>query len=123
MSKSKDSYIHEIVEDVLQYAKEEQNQGLSLEDFQDKCYVSDYVTGNESGSYYCNAYKAQEAVSDLIWDVDFWAEYGYTPSDVVQKGPETADVIARCILLSEVFSLYREEICKALGIEVENEEN
>lgn len=122
MSKTKYDYIHEIADDVLQYAKEYQGQNISLEEFQDECFISDSVTGNISGSYYCNAGLAQESISELIWDEDFWAEYGYTPSNIVQKGPEAADVIARCILLSEVFNLYETEIRNALGIEVENED-
>lgn len=54
--------------------------------------------GNMSGSRFCSTYKAEEALKkagfpyndDLNQILD---EVGYTPAELVEKGPEVADVI------------------------------
>lgn len=64
------------------------------------------ITGNDNGSYYCNSYKAEEAVSGVLWDeeiVEAVKELGFDgmPTD---KGPEALDVIVRIALLSYIYS-------------------
>ena len=54
--------------------------------------------GNMTGSRFCSTYKAEEALKkagfpyndDLNQILD---EVGYTPAELVEKGPEVADVI------------------------------
>ena len=77
---------------------------MDHDDIYDSLFTDDSVTGNGSGSFTFNTYKAQENVADLIWDDDFidvLHEYGYE-SVPVEQGPEALDVIARCLALSYV---------------------
>ena len=66
----------------------------------DDLWTDDSVTGNASGSYYCNAWRAEDAIAhnwDLIADaIDEW-----DCADVLRKGPEAIDVTIRCYLLSQ----------------------
>lgn len=64
------------------------------------------ITGNANGSYYCNAAKAAEAVSDVIWDGDIVLEvqaYGYNGMPT-ELGPETCDVLVRIALLPWLYN-------------------
>ena len=70
----------------------------------DALFIDDSVTGNGSGSYFCNARKAAEAASGLAFDDDFIVEaraagYGM---ELFAEGPETVDVVARCLALGLV---------------------
>lgn len=76
------------------------------------------ITGNASGSYYCNTYKAQEMInnSGLIWDEEFinaLEDFGTNVSDLLREGAEVVDVWAREIAL---YNLSDEEIeeCKTM---------
>lgn len=67
----------------------------------EKMWVDDSITGNASGSYYCNAWKAEEAIChnlDLIEEVA--EEYGI-PDDWKKYSAEYWDVAIRCYLLGE----------------------
>lgn len=79
---------------------------------------TDSITGNASGSYYCNAYKAQENIdkAHLLWDTEFidaLAELNVEVSDLLRRGAETVDVWARCIALE---GLSYEELQKITGV-------
>lgn len=68
------------------------------------------VTGNDNGSYYCNSYRAKEALKDAVFDEDilsllsahcmiesFW--------NYLKDGdPESADVIVRCAMFYEIYN-------------------
>lgn len=68
------------------------------------------VTGNDDGSYYCNSYKAKEALKDAIFDTDILTLLsGHEMEDsfwrYMQEGDyEAADVIVRCAMFWEVES-------------------
>lgn len=74
------------------------------EELQDQLWTADSVTGNASGSYYCNAYRAEEAISHN-WDLlaDALDEFG-GDRDILRQGPEACDVTIRCYLLGECLS-------------------
>lgn len=90
-------------------------EAVSLEDFRtdrdaleealnDTLWTDDCVTGNASGSYFFNAWLAEEAICHN-WDLleEAADTFGYeSVGDVVKRGPETADVIIRCYLLPQV---------------------
>lgn len=74
------------------------------EQLNDDLWTADSVTGNASGSYYCNAYRAEEAISHN-WDLlaDALDEFG-GDRDILRQGPEACDVTIRCYLLGECLS-------------------
>jgi hypothetical protein len=75
-------------------------------DLYDDMFVSDTVTGNASGSYYCNAYKAKEMVlSDIETVREALVEYDCDKAEIadafLEERWEWLDVTARCFVLGE----------------------
>lgn len=115
-----DKYFYdlEVASDALEYiksnyTKQEIRQHLQTtsdrdewaEELHDKMWVADEVTGNASGSYYCNAWKAEEALChnlDLLHDA--LEEFGCSDVNILEKGAEWADVSIRCYLLGQAIS-------------------
>lgn len=71
------------------------------EDLNEKLFVDDSVTGNASGSYTFNAWKAE---GYLCHNLDLLAEandeFGGS-SDILSDGAEMCDVTIRCYLLRQ----------------------
>lgn len=70
------------------------------EDLNEKLFVEDSVTGNASGSYTFNTWKAEEYLChnlNLLAEAN--EEFG-SNSDILSDGAEVCDVIIRCYLLS-----------------------
>ena len=71
------------------------------EDLNEKLFVEDSVTGNASGSYTFNTWKAEEY---LCHNLDLLAEANEAfsgSSDILSDGAETCDVTIRCYLLGQ----------------------
>lgn len=71
------------------------------EDLNEKLFVEDSVTGNASGSYTFNAWKAEEYLChnlDLLAEAN--EEFG-SSSDILSDGAEMCDVTIRCYLLGQ----------------------
>lgn len=71
------------------------------EDLNEKLFVDDSVTGNASGSYTFNAWKAEEYLChnlDLLAEAN--EEFGGI-SDILSDGAEMCDVTIRCYLLGQ----------------------
>ena len=72
------------------------------EKLHDELFNEDSVTGNASGSYYCNAYKAEEDIANH-WDLlaEALEKFGgnITAVEMLDKGAEWCDVAIRCYLL------------------------
>lgn len=71
------------------------------EDLNEKLFVEDSVTGNASGSYTFNAWKAEEY---LCHNLDLLAEANEEfcgSSDILSDGAEMCDVTIRCYLLGQ----------------------
>ena len=68
----------------------------------DDLWTCDSVTGNASGSYYCNAWRAEEAICHN-WDTlnDALSGFGYTDCNPIEKGAEWCDLLIRCYILGE----------------------
>lgn len=69
------------------------------EDLNEKLFVEDSVTGNASGSYTFNTWKAEEYLChnlDLLAEAN--EEFGGS-SDILSDGAEMCDVTIRCYLL------------------------
>lgn len=123
------NYMEAMKEDIKEYINNEVN----LKDFTDRddleeklnedLWVNDSVTGNASGSYYCNSWKAEEAIChnlDLLGEA--MKEFG-CEVDLLEKGAEWADVTIRCYLLGQaiekVLDDMEEELEKAFDSEEE----
>lgn len=104
------NYLEAVKDDVREYIENE----IDLKDFtrdeleeklNDDLWTKDSVTGNASGSYTFNSYKAQE---NLVgnWDLvaDALEEFGDTSVDAFRKGAEWCDVTIRCYLLNQAIS-------------------
>lgn len=101
-------YLENMKEDIREYLKENDIEEIS-EDLFDTLWVEDSVTGNASGSYYCNSYKAQQALQgneDLVEEMikelyvdmnEHWNDYEYL------------DVSVRCYLLGQALEELKEE--------------
>lgn len=110
------NYLESIKADVKEYINNE----ITLKDFtnreeleqelNDDLWVEDSVTGNASGSYYCNAWKAEEALTHN-WDVleEALAEFG-CEGNPIEKGAEWCDVTIRCYLLGQAIAEVLEEM-------------
>lgn len=77
--------------------------------------IDDAATGNGSGSYTFSAARAAENAQGLGSDDDFIAEaraagYGL---ELFAEGPETVDVIARCLALGLVSGALEEAYASA----------
>ena len=71
------------------------------EDLNEKLFVEDSVTGNASGSYTFNTWKAEEYIChnlDLLAEAN--EEFGGS-SDILSDGAEMCDVTIRCYLLGQ----------------------
>ena len=119
------NYLENIKADVKEYIDNE----INLKDFSgrkeleeklnDTLWTEDSVTGNASGSYYCNSWKAEEALAHN-WDLlaEAMKEFG-CEVDLLEKGAEWADVTIRCYLLvqaiGEVLNEMEEELEEAFA--------
>ena len=112
-------YRQAVREDILDYIKEHDIQvtDKNREEVQgflyDTLFVEDSVTGNASGSYTFNTWKAEEYLChnlDLLAEAidEFGADAG-TYKDCIESA-ETADVTIRCYLLTECLSSVLDEL-------------
>lgn len=117
-----EEYKKQVIDDLKEWVAEGNTEGIKdideLREVLSDPSMTDSITGNASGSYYCNAYKAQENIdkTHLIWDEDFidaLADLGCEVSDLLRRGAETVDVYARCIVLENLSDEELEEIWKA----------
>lgn len=89
----------------------------------DALWVDDSVTGNASGSYFCNTYKAEEALAHN-WDLmeealQEFRTLGYNDFDILEKGAEWVDVTIRCYILGSCIAEYIDENRQELEAELE----
>lgn len=116
-----DEYKTQVIDDLKTWAEEGDAAGLTMDELKDRLQDptwTDSITGNGSGSYYCNAYKAREMIdkTHLLWDGDFLSaleSYGQNIGELIERGPEVVDVWARCIALEY---LDDEELTEATGV-------
>lgn len=82
----------------------------------DDLFCDDSVTGNGSGSYFFNAWKAREALygnEHLLSDA--LTDFGYGVETI--EDPETCDVLVRCYLLPECLSDVFDSLVEDFGSE------
>ena len=104
------NYKENVKNDIIDHIKENYNNLDEIDESQlyDDLWLDDAVTGNASGSYYCNAWKAEEALAhnmDLLKEA--CEEFCSVPD---LANPEACDVTIRCYLLSECMYEALEEL-------------
>jgi hypothetical protein len=128
---TKYNYLEEIIEDVKEYLRNEAefdqedlfyNRNDLEEKLHDALWINDSVTGNASGSYFCNTYKSKECVldnMDLLNEMcgDFGIEAETIGEKFLNDEWEWLDVSIRCYLLGQAISEALDEI----EAELENE--
>lgn len=104
-------YLTAVTADVTDYINNEIDLGEyetadELKDeLNERLFADDSVTGNASGSYTFNTWKAEENLChnlDLLGEA--LTEFGCDPDYMVKNGAEACDVTIRCYLLSEAVS-------------------
>lgn len=111
------NYFAAVCEDIKDYIESEgitvnsENREETEESLHDLLWVSDSVTGNGSGSYTFNRWRAEE---NLCHNLDLLAEaaseFGCN-IDIIND-PEGADVTIRCYLLGQCIGKVLDEICE-----------
>lgn len=111
------NYFEAVRNDVLDYIREEINfrdyddlEELE-EDLNNILWYDDSVTGNGSGSYWFNTWRAEEALCHN-WDLlaEAIREFGEDAVALLEKGAEAMDVTIRCYLLGQAIAEALEEI-------------
>lgn len=108
------NYYEAVKKDVTEYIENEvdfqdwteNREGLE-EELNDSLWANDSVTGNASGSYFCNTWKAEEALNHNWDEIETVAsEFGYDPiiSDGYEYGAEWWDVAIRCYYLGQAIA-------------------
>lgn len=111
------NYLENVKSDILDFVKDQKEylEGKTIEDLYDNLFIEDAITGNASGSYYCNAWKAEEALTHN-WDLlnEALDAFGESDIDITGKGPEWCDVTIRCYLLGQALEEVKDEIKEIL---------
>ena len=112
------NYFDAVKADVLDYIQNEidltewagNRDGLE-EKLNDDLWTADSVTGNGSGSYTFNYYKAEEYL-EHNWDLllDALEDFGQEDVNPIAKGAEWCDVIIRCYLLGQAIGKALDEL-------------
>ena len=109
------NYMDQMKEDILEYIKEEgitvtsENREEVEEKLNDDLWNNDSVTGNASGSYTFNSYKAMEYVVDnmeLVQEMvsEFCIDAATVAEKFLNEEWEYFDVSIRCYLLGSAIS-------------------
>ena len=115
--KTKYNYYQAVREDVKQYIEDNEvkvttsNRNEVYDKLYDEMFISDSVTGNGSGSYTFNAWRAEENLChnmDLLGEA--LSEFGCDPDYITEKGAEACDVTIRCYLLGQVLGEVLDEL-------------
>lgn len=107
--------IEDVINDEAYYLNIEAIRPNDLTEYEevlnDELWNEDAVTGNASGSYYCNAYKAEEALAhNLGLAAEALEGFGYNSVDVnVLNNAEWLDITIRCYILQSCISEYIED--------------
>ena len=111
------NYLENLKNDILDYVESEKDylKGKSIDELYDDLFIADSVTGNVSGSYYCNTWKSEEA---LAHNLDLLKEaiemFGGNYEEALEKGAEYCDVTIRCYLLGQALEEVKDEVMEIL---------
>lgn len=106
------NYREEMAQDIKEYIRENESEfeGLDIDELRDKLYddlwTVDSVTGNASGSYTFNSFRAEEYIKDNLDLLGEAYEELSTPEnlgrELIDQNYENMDVTIRCYLLYQV---------------------
>ena len=106
------NYREEMEQDIKEYIRENESEfeGLDIDELRDKLYddlwTEDSVTGNASGSYTFNRFRAEEYIKDNLDLLGEAYEELSTPEDLgrelIDQNYESMDVTIRCYLLYQI---------------------
>lgn len=121
-------YLENIKSDILDYIEENKNnifdEEFNFDALYDDLFMEDAITGNASGSYYCNAWRAEESIAH---NLDLLAEacemFGDSDTNYIEKGAEWCDVTIRCYVLGEALEDLKPEIMEMYEEFMEGEDN
>lgn len=123
------NYLEAMKNDITEYI----NNNINLADYADRdelesylndeLFTEDSVTGNASGSYYCNSWEAEEALAHN-WDLlaEALEAFGQDGTDILKEGAEAMDVTIRCYLLSQAIGEALDDMEDELSEAFESEE-
>ena len=102
------NYIEEMKKDITEWMSDNEYQFSLLDalgadgesDLVDLLFCEDSITGNASGSYFCDAWEAEEALCHN-WNLLHQALAEFSFDDPIGRGAESMDVILRCYLLPD----------------------
>lgn len=114
-------YFENVKDDVLEYIKEnyekEDYADLDYNELYDEMFIEDTVTGNASGSYTFNTWKAEENIShNLDLAQEAYESFG-CDGVKFEDGAEAIDVTIRCYVLGQVL----QEVLDDLESEAEDQ--
>lgn len=106
------NYLESVKESVLVFMREN---GYTVEDIEngtvyDECFISDSVTGNASGSFFFDRWKAEEAICHN-WDLiaEAWEEFELDAKEL-SRGAGFIDVTLRCYVLGLAIEEVKEQL-------------
>ena len=112
-------YLQAVKNDVIYWLNEHEdfktefaddNRGEIEQELYDTLFIEDSVTGNGSGSYFFNSWKAEEALCHNIELLcEACAELGVY-DNILERGAEVCDVTIRCYLLPQAITLALDEL-------------
>ena len=107
------NYYDAVKEDIGQYIEDNEIDinNIDIVALESDLWVADSITGNASGSYYCNAWAAEESIAhNLDLFIEACKLFGCDAGDEVEKGAENMDVLIRCYVLSVCLDSVIEEL-------------
>jgi hypothetical protein len=109
-------YMACLCEDIKAYIQQDEidiHEDDIEETLHDCLWCEDSVTGNASGSYTFNAWRAEENLChNLGLLAEACSEFGSDASKLLSGGAEACDVTIRCYLLSDAIARVIEELRK-----------
>ena len=99
------------IEDNVKFSEWEGDREGLEEYLNDNLFVNDSVTGNGSGSYTFNTWKAEENIChnlELLGEA--CEEFGCDAGQMLKKGAEACDVTIRCYLLGSAIAAVLDEL-------------
>ena len=123
------NYLENVIADAKQAILEKMNYWdfLDREELEEvannSLWVDDSVTGNGSGSYTFNTWKAEENLCHNMDELEEACnEFGQDIGEAVKQGAEYCDVTIRCYLLGQAISAALDELEEEGKIQYQEEE-